>query len=302
MKKIIFLLLSVISITVFSQSSYVGNPTPKLYSNFEYIVVKGKVLTRAGNPVVDVKVNAFQSRDGQGIFGNVNTMNSSGDTTVMPKVSWGRTNEKGEFTLKGVPMPGSYFLEIKGVEGYKKVQYPLRIDTGSGSVIDYIEIYLDKFVKVDGKTKKLLNKMNQLAEKGELVKAGDVANKIIEKESQLPDPYVILGNLALTNKNYKGALGNFEKAINNGVDNPKIYQTAAKISFSLKEIPKGIDYLKKGSTQGLPKDLDYFKMLFQAYSMSGDKVKAKETLGEMLKTHKEFQNREQLQKMYDTMK
>jgi len=302
MKKIIILIFTLFVCNVFSQSSYVGNPTPKLYSNFEYVVVKGKVLTRSGNPVVDVKINAFQSRDGQGRFGNVNTMSNSGDTTTMPKVSWDRTNEKGEFVLKGVPTPGSYFLEIKGVKGYKKVQYPLRIDSGSGSEIDYVVIYLDKFVKIDGKTKKLLKKMNKLSEAGNLAKAGNIANQILEKESKLADPYVILGNIAMKSKDYSGALENYDSAIKNGVDNPRIYYTAAQISFALKDMKKGIDYLTSGANAGLEKDLNYYQMLFKAYFMSGDKVNAKKTLGQMLETHKEFKNREQLQKMYNEMK
>jgi hypothetical protein len=298
MKKIWILSIIIFPTIVFSQS----DPTPKLYSNYEYVVVKGKVLTRAGNPVPNVKVNAFQSRNGQGVFGNVNTMENSGDTTSMPKVSWGRTNEKGEFELKGIPVPGGYFLEIKGVKGYKKVQYPLRIDAGSGDVIDYVVIYLDKFVKISSKTKKMLKKMNNYAEKGNLTKAAAIATKILKKEKNLADPYVILGNLEIQKKNYKEALDNFNKAIANEVDNPKIYYTAAQISFALKNIPKGINYLTSGAKAGLKKDLNYYQMLFKAYYMSGDKAKAKETLGEMLKNHKEFKNREQLKKMYDSMK
>lgn len=279
-----------------------GQEVAKLYTQFEYVVVKGKILTRAENPVPNVKVNIFQERDGTGVFGNINTMNNQGDTTKMPKISWTRTNENGEFVLKGVPTPGSYFIEIKGVDGFKNVQYPLRIDTGTGFEIDYIRIYLDKYFKIDSKTKKQLKNMNTLFEKGEYQKSAELAKVIIQSESRLPDPYVVLGNFFLKNKNSNEALKNFEKAISNGVDNVEIYRTAAKLSFQLKDLSKVISYLVRGSSQGLNKDIDYYQMLFQAYYLSGDKENAKKTLGEMLNTHKEFKNRDQLSEMVENMK
>ena len=88
----------------------------------------------------------------------------------------------------------------------------------------------------------------------------------------------------------------------NGVDNPKIYYTAAQISFALKNIEKSIDYLTTGASAGLEKNLNFYQMLFKAYYMSGDKTNAKKTLGKMLEEHKEFKNREQLLKMYNDMK
>jgi len=298
MKKFLFVLMVIFNLCSFVKAQGIA----KLYSQFEFAVVQGTVLTRAGNPVVGVKVNIFQARNGEGVFGNINVMENQGNTTYMPKISWGRTNEKGVFTLKGIPTPGSYFIEIKGVKGFKKVQYPLRIDTGSGELIDYFEIYLDKYVKIDSNTKKMLKRMNKLAGQGELSKAGELAKTIIQKEKSLADPYVILGNCSLNNKELNIALSYFNKAMFYGVDNLKIYITASEIAFKLKNLSKSISYLKRGALQGLEKDLKYYNLLFQSYYLSGDKQSAKQTLGEMLETYKNFKNRVQLQKMYNEMK
>lgn len=297
MRKIFVFIITMVSVFAFSQ----GAP-PKLYSKFEFITVKGKVLTRAGNPVPNVKVNIFQQSDGTGVFGNVNTIENSADTTSMPKVAWARTNDKGEFVLKGVPMPGGYYLEVKGVTGFKKAQYPLRIDAGSGFEIVYPVIYLDKYFKIDSETKKQLNKMNKEFEKGNLNESAEIAKDIIVKQKNLPDPYIILGNYFLKSNEPKSALRYYNLAIANGVDNPEVFKTAAKVSFSIKDLSGVISYLLRGADAGLEKDLSYYQMLFQAYYLSGDKPMAKKTLREMLENFKDFKNREKLANLLKEMK
>jgi len=301
MKKTVFpCLLLILSIHGFSQN----DPIAKLYSNFEYCEIHGQVLTQSGQPMPDVRIVAYQAGKPSGsIHGNVGTMANSGDTTSMPKVAWTRTDDKGNYILKGVPTPGSYFLEVKGVSGYKKVQSPLRIDSGMGAIIktDNTVLYLDRFIKISGKQKKLLRKMNDLALRGEMAKAGTIADDLISSGLESPDPYLVSGNCLIQKKEYQPALKQLEKAIDIGVTTPQAYFTAAQLTFSLKDADKTIAYLEDGAAMGLEKTVPYYDMLFRAYFLSGNKEAAKKTLGEMLETHGSFKNRDALLEQYKNL-
>ena len=201
-----------------------------LFKDFDYVTVEGRVVTRSGEPVVDCNVEIRTISQG----GSDVTLVTTGtrDETKLDKAGWGRTDDKGVYSIKGIPAPGSYLIVVKGVKGYKKAQMPLRIDKSGETTIKAQELVLDLFKqKVDKKTRKLLTKASKAIGKDDLVLAESLLNEAKQRQPELSEIYVSLGNIYLKQRKADDALNAFTKAFEYGEKNIQLCMTAAQLAF-----------------------------------------------------------------------
>jgi len=223
-----------------------------LYQKFDYVTVTGKVMSRGGDPVVKCLVEIRTVNQGGSEVDVIGT--GSRNVSKLDKAGWGRTDEKGIYSIKGIPSPGSYLLVVKGVKGFKKTQMPISVDSGHGKVITVKTLILDKYQDIDSKTRKLLKKSSRLLKKGDLDGAEKLLLEANDRNANLSEVHVSLGNIHLKKKNYKSALAEFSKAFDLGDKNPTLCMTSAKIAFSMKDFNQSAEFIDV-FLESNPKDL-----------------------------------------------
>ncbi len=236
----------------------------KLYQQFDYVSVEGKVITRSGNPVAACMVELRELQSG-GVSEHSGDLLSGGNTSVSPgwgrsnvaavsteshnvdnlkKVGWARTDSEGHYKMEGIPVPGDYVLIVKGQKGFKKTQMPLRVDKAVGDLFHVQDLILDKYVEMDRKTKKKLTKADKFLKAGKLDEAEKLLNEIKAEHQDISSVYVSLGNIYLKKKDYGNAYQSLAKAFQLGEQNPGLCMTAAKIAFSSHKFNETLPYLK----------------------------------------------------------
>ncbi|NOY23276.1 MAG: tetratricopeptide repeat protein [Acidobacteria bacterium] len=236
----------------------------KLYQQFDYVSVEGKVITRGGDAVVGCLVELRELVSG-GVSEHSGDVLSGNNTSVSPgwgrsnvaavstgsrnvenlkKVGWARTDSEGHYKMEGIPVPGDYLLIVKGQKGFKKTQMPLRVDKAVGDLFHVQDLILDKYVELDRKTRKRLAKAEKFLKAGKLDDAEKLLNEIKSEHQELPSVYVSLGNIYLKKKDYGNAYQSLAKAFQLGEQNPGLCMTAAKIAFSTHKFNEVLPYLK----------------------------------------------------------
>jgi hypothetical protein len=245
MRKSIFI-TAILLVTVISAMGQ------NLYQKFDYVTVTGKVVSRGGDPVINCMVEIRTVSQG----GSESDVISTGSRNVskLDKAGWGRTDEKGIYSIKGIPSPGSYLVVVKGAKGFKKAQIPVSVDSGKGKVVKINDLILDKYQDIDSKTRKLLKKSSNLLKKGDLDGAEKLLLEANSRNANLSEVHVSLGNIRLKRKDYKGALSEFSKAFDLGDKNPTLCMTSAKIAFSMKDFNKSAEFIDV-FLESNPKDL-----------------------------------------------
>jgi len=236
----------------------------KLYQQFDYVSIEGKVMTRGGNPVADCMVElrelvsgGVSEHSGDALGGNSSSISpgwgrsnvasvstDSRNVENLKKVGWAKTDKNGHYKMEGIPVPGDYVLIVKGQKGFKKTQMPLRIDKAVGDLFHVQDLILDKFIELDRKTRKKLAKADKFLKAG---KADDAEKLLIEVKGQYPDlssVYVSLGNIYLKKKDYANAYQSLGKAFQLGEQNPGLCMTMARLSFSKHQFDQTLIYLK----------------------------------------------------------
>ena len=235
----------------------------KLYQQFDYVSVEGKVITRGGNPVAGCLVelrelvfggvtqHSTDTMTGSSVISagwgrsNVAAVSSgSRDVNNLKKVGWARTDSEGHYKMDGIPAPGDYVLIVKGQKGFKKTQMPLRVDRPVGDLFHVHDLILDKFIEIDRKTKKKLTKADKFLKAGKLDDAEKLLNEVKTEHQDLSSVYVSLGNIYLKKKDYGNAYQSLAKAFQLGEQNPGLCMTAAKIAFSNQKFSETLPYLK----------------------------------------------------------
>ncbi|RLE18712.1 MAG: hypothetical protein DRJ08_07355 [Acidobacteria bacterium] len=265
MKKI-FLFVMVLTVPLLGQ---------KLYQQFDYISVTGRVISRGGTPVAGCLVELRELPSG-GVSEHSGDAMSGGDSSVSPgwgrsnvaavssgsrnienlkKVGWARTDKEGHYKMDGIPVPGDYVLIVKGQKGFKKTQIPLRVDKAVGDVFKAQDLILDKYVEIDRKTKKKLKKADKFLKAGKLDDAEKLLNEIKAEHQDLSSVYVSLGNIYLKKKDYANAYQALARAFKLGEQNPGLCMTAARISFSSHKFTETLPYLNAVLDQK-PNDLN----------------------------------------------
>ncbi|NOY23277.1 MAG: hypothetical protein GXO70_07190 [Acidobacteria bacterium] len=241
-----------IFICVFSLIAIVSALGQNLYQKFDYITVTGKVMTRSGDPVVKCLVEIRTVSQGGSEVDVIGT--GSRNVSKLDKAGWGRTDEKGVFSIKGVPSPGSYLVVVKGVKGFKKTQMPLSIGSGQSKVVTVQTLFLDKYQDIDSKTRKLLKKSSKLLKKGDMDGAEKLLLEVNSRNGNLSEVHVSLGNIYLKRKKYSDALTEFTKAFELGDKNPALCMTSARIAFSMKKFSQSAEFVDV-FLESNPKDL-----------------------------------------------
>ncbi len=236
----------------------------KLYQQFDYVSIEGKVMTRGGNPVADCMVELRELVSG-GVSEHSGDTLGAQDSSVSPgwgrsnvasvstdsrnvenlkKVGWAKTDKNGHYKMEGIPVPGDYVLIVKGQKGFKKTQMPLRIDKAVGDLFHVHDLILDKYIELDRKTKKRLAQADKFLKAGKLDDAEKVLNEIKKEHQDLSSVYVTLGNIYLKKKDYGNAYQSLEKAFQLGEQNPGLCTTMARLSFSKHKFDQTLTYLK----------------------------------------------------------
>ncbi|RLE18713.1 MAG: hypothetical protein DRJ14_02840 [Acidobacteria bacterium] len=223
-----------------------------LYKNFDYVTVQGRVLTRSGEPVVKCLVEIRTVSQGGGEVDVIGT--GSRNVSNLEKAGWGRTDEKGFYSIKGIPSPGNYLVVVKGVKGFKKTQTPVSVGAGQSKVVTVNPLILDKYQEIDSKTRKLLKKSSKLLKKGDFDGAEKLLQEANTRNAGLSEVHVSLGNIYLKKKKYSMALSEFGKAFELGERNPALCMTSAKLAFSLKKFAESAEFADS-FLESNPKDL-----------------------------------------------
>ena len=236
----------------------------KLYQQFDYVSIEGKVMTRGGDPVADCMVElrelasgGVSEHSGDALGGNSssispgwgrsNVASVSTDTRNvenLKKVGWAKTDKNGHYKMEGIPVPGDYVLIVKGQKGFKKTQMPLRVDKAAGDLLHVHDLIQDKYIELDRKTKKRLAQADKFLKAGKLDDAEKVLNEIKKEHQDLSSVYVTLGNIYLKKKDYGNAYQSLEKAFQLGEQNPGLCTTMARLSFSKHKFDQTLTYLK----------------------------------------------------------
>ncbi len=227
-------------VTLVCTISLVSAVAQDLYKNFDYVTVTGKVVTRSGDPVLKCLVEIRTVSQGGSEVDVMGT--GSRNVSNLDKAGWGRTDEKGYYSIKGIASPGSYLVVVKGVKGFKKTQIPLRVDSGDSKLVTVQTLVLDKFQDIDSKTRKLLKKSGILLKKGDMDGAEKLLLEANSRNANLSQVHVSLGNIYLKKKKYNDALSEFTKAFELGDRNPALCMTSAKIAFSMKKFSESADF------------------------------------------------------------
>lgn len=254
MKKVLFFAM-ILTVPLLGQQ--------KLYQQFDYVSVEGKVITRGGNPVAGCLVELRELVYGGVTEHSTDTMTGSGVISAgwgrsnvgavstdsrnvdnLKKIGWARTDSGGHYKMDGIPAPGNYVLIVKGQKGFKKTQMPLRVDRPVGDILHAHDLILDKFIDIDRKTRKKLTKAEKLLKAGKLDDAEKLLNEVKAEYQDLSSVYVSLGNIYLKKKDYGNAYQSLAKAFRLGEQNPGLCMTAAKIAFSSHKFSETLPYLK----------------------------------------------------------
>lgn len=239
-------------VSVICAVSLISAVAQDLYKNFDYVTVTGKVVTRSGAPVPECLVEIRTVSQGGSQVDVMDT--GSRNVSNLDKAGWGRTDEKGFYSIKGIASPGSYLVVVKGVKGFKKTQIPLRVDSGDSKLVTVQTLVLDKYQDIDSKTRKLLKKSAILLKKGDMDGAEKLLLEANSRNANLSQVHVSLGNIYLKKKKYAGALSEFTKAFKLGDRSPALCMTSAKIAFSMKKFSESIDFVD-AFLESKPKDL-----------------------------------------------
>ncbi len=239
-------------ITVISLITIISVLGQNLYQKFDYVTVTGKVLTRSGEPVQKCLVEIRTVSQGGSEVDVIGT--GSRNVSSLGKAGWGRTDEKGMYSIKGIPSPGSYLVVVKGVKGFKKTQTPLSIGSGQSKLITVQTLVLDKYQDIDSKTRKLLKKGSKLLKKGDMDGAEKLLLEANSRNANLSQVHVSLGNIYLKKKKYNDALAEFTKAFELGEKSPALCMTSAKIAFSMKKFSQSVEFVD-AFLESNPKDL-----------------------------------------------
>ncbi len=241
----------------------VGLPaqSQNLYKQFEYVSIEGRVVTRSGQPVKDCLVELRTLSNQQPEYG-VKSGNSSGsmptgwgasdigvvgtasyDVSGLEKAGWDRTDENGYYKIDGVPSPGSYVLVVKGMKGFKKTQMPMRVDKPRGDLLKVQDLVLDPYREVDNAVEKLLEKAQKAIDGGDLVEAENLLTEAEGKGNDVPDVFVMQGNVFVKQRKWEQALAAYGKAIELGDHSEQLCRTAGQIAFQLKEFDQSMKYV-----------------------------------------------------------
>jgi tetratricopeptide (TPR) repeat protein len=224
--------------------------------SFEYTTVVGTLLDLDKKPVPNIKVELELAPDAE-LRSEITVAQAQLEETVhtlKKQVGDGvfvtvQSDENGVYTLKGVPIPGIYYVIIRNAEGYlptklklslsasdrKKFEAPemiLRPREGSGPVIS------DKAMKEVQKSRKALSENN-------LKKAIKHMQKALQIEPEYAEGYYNLGVMHMSAKNRKDAIAAIQKALEISSDYKPALKTLGELYFFQKEYQKAADCYNK---------------------------------------------------------
>lgn len=233
-----------------------------LYKQFEYVSIEGRVVTRAGQPVADCMVELRTLSNQQPEYGE-RAGNSSGamptgwgasdigvvgtesyDVSGLKKAGWDRTDANGYYKIEGIPSPGSYVLVVKGQEGFKKTQMPMRVDKPRGEVLKARDLILDSYGEKEKAVEKILAKAQDAINQDDLVQAERLLDEAEAKSAQVPNLFVMKGNVSVKQRNWEAALDAYDKAYTLGEQNEQLCRTAAQIAFQLTKFDQTMKFVE----------------------------------------------------------
>lgn len=247
MKKIILFCLIMISVCLvqYSQESRA--------LNFDYTSVSGKVLDTEGNPIPNIKLEMELAPDRELEMG----LNVSGElqdealSELKRRVGTGifaavTSNEKGEYKIGGIPIPGIYYLFVRNAENYLPTQLRFAFNASEKKVFkapDFIlrnrktsgKIIPEKAIKEVEKSRKALAEKNTK-------KALKHMKKALEIDPEYAEGHYNLAVMYMSVKDDKQAITHLEKAVEIDKEYKPALETLGDIYYFKKDYEGAIKY------------------------------------------------------------
>jgi tetratricopeptide (TPR) repeat protein len=177
-------------------------------------------------------VSALKSRVGKGIF-----------TSAV-------TDEKGQYQLKGVPIPGVYYVFVRNAENFLPTRLKLNLNSSEKKEYKAPAIVLRTRKAgmgpvISPKAMKEVEKSRKAMAKKNLKNAIKYMKQALKLEPMYAEGYYNLGVLYMTAKNRKEALKHIEKAAQLRKDYKPALQTLGDLYFFKKDYREALKYFKR---------------------------------------------------------
>jgi tetratricopeptide (TPR) repeat protein len=188
-------------------------------------------LNLAGTQLTEA-VSALKTRVGTGIF-----------TTAV-------TDEKGQYQLKGVPIPGVYYVHVRNAENFLPTWLKLNLNSSEEKEYKAPDIVLRTRKEgmgpvISPKAMKEVEKSRNAMAKKDLKNAIKHMKQALKLEPRYAEGYYNLGVLYMTAKNRKEAIEHIEKAAQLQNDYKPALQTLGDLYFFKKDYQEALKYNKR---------------------------------------------------------
>jgi tetratricopeptide (TPR) repeat protein len=188
-------------------------------------------LNLAGTQLTEA-VSALKTRVGTGIF-----------TTAT-------TDGKGQYQLKGVPIPGVYYVHVRNVENFLPTWIKLNLNSSEEKEYKAQDIVLRTRKAgmgpvISPKAMKEVEKSRKAMENKDLKNAIKYMKQALKLEPNYAEGYYNLGVLYMTAKDRKEALKHIEKAAQLQEDYKPALQTLGDLYLFKKDYGEALKYFKR---------------------------------------------------------
>ncbi|MCP5101939.1 MAG: tetratricopeptide repeat protein [bacterium] len=254
MRKTIFFCIFILTAFIFNGFAQDTSQIRSL--NFNYTSISGTVQDVNQNPVAGIKLELELAPDAE-LRTGINLAGAQMDEAIQAlkgRVGRGvfavaKSDEKGEYTIKGIPIPGVYIVFVRNAENYFPTRLQLSFNSTEGKVFKAPPIVLRprdaSQAVLPPKAMKEIEKSRKAAEAKDTKKAVKHLEKVLEMVPDYAEGHYNLAVLYMSEKKSDPAIKHLEAAVKINKDYKPALETLGDLYFFKKDFQNAVNYFKR---------------------------------------------------------